>query len=283
MGSPLIINSHGTRFLSVFERFYALCANQGICANVPSETPDAHFYSGNNYFPTGKPEDLVFYNLHRTRRLQASVLQHSILHNGYDPVDYQASKIYGQYHRDLLTFEKQAGRMFATLVGIGERVSPNEFDEDSIYSIYHRTCEWTKKKEIGVMVFNAFPTRAKEIVRLRVATSDLCAFNGKMKARHQITQINPDEYELVLSVKLPAHSYTVYVLRWCEGNEKLEGEASPIDGKYLDGDVFRAHFDEFGKVLGGVSTRPLRQPDQQDDLRLLQLRDGSGCSNSRLP
>lgn len=243
------ITSLGSRFLSVFERFYAYCAIQGTCSNVPQVTPDTAMYSGNNYFPTGKPEDLVYYNLHRARRLQASIFQHDVLLNGYDPADHEASRIYGNYHRSLLGIEKQAGRMFTTLIGIGERVSPNEIDEDSIYSIYHRTIEWTKKKEIGVMVFNSFPTRSKELIRLRVATSDLCAYNGKMKARHQITQINNDEYELLLSVKLAPHSYTTYILRWCEGSDKLEGETSVVNGRYLDGDSYRIHFNEFGKII----------------------------------
>ena len=68
-----------------------------------------------------------------------------------------------------------------------------------------------------------------------------------MKIRHQITQISETEYEIVLTVRLLPHSYTIYVLRWCEGSDKTEGEASIIDGKFLDGDVFRAQFNELGK------------------------------------
>ena len=243
----------GSRFLATFERFYAFCAIQGTCSNVPAVTPDSAFYSGNNYLPTGKPEDPIFYALHQARRLQASFQQHSLLYNAYDPLDREASRVYYNYDHSMLAYERQAGRMFTTLIGIGERVSPNEVNEDSIYSIYHRTCEWTKKKEIGVMVFNSFPIRAKELIRLRVATSDLCAFIGKMKARHQITQIAEDEYELLLSVKLAPHSYTTYILRWCEGNDKLEGEAGPVQGKFLDGDVYRIFFDESGSFIFVVS------------------------------
>ena len=136
----------------------------------------------------------------------------------------------------------------ATLIGIGERVSPDELDKESSFSIYHRTLEWNQKKEIGVVVFNTFPESVKQFIRIRVATGLICAYNSQnMKVRQQITQIEEDLWEMVLLVKINAYGYSSYIIRYCEGVERDEGLAVPIQGKYFDGDAYRLEFDATGE------------------------------------
>ena len=138
--------------------------------------------------------------------------------------------------------------MIASLIGISERVSPDEIDSDSLFSIYHRTLEWNQKKEIGVVVFNAYPDSVKSFIRLRTATEMICAYNSqKMKVRQQLTRIEEDLWGLVLLVKLNANGYTSYILRYCEGQERDEGLSKPIQGKYFDGDAYRIEFDDTGR------------------------------------
>ena len=161
-----------------------------------------------------------------------------------------ASQSYGDYHRTILTAERMTGKMMASLVGISERVSPDEIDRDSLYSVYHRTLEWNQKKEIGVMVFNAYPESVKSFIRFRVATGLICAYNSqKMKVRQQITRIEEDLWEIVVLVKVNSNGYSSYILRYCEGQERDEGLAVPINGKFFDGDAYRLEFDETGLVL----------------------------------
>ena len=148
----------------------------------------------------------------------------------------------------VLNSEKQAGRMFTSLIGIEERVSPNEIDEDSIYSIYHRTVEWTRKKELGVIVYNSYPISVKEIIKLYVATPDLCIYNyAKMIQRQQLTQIKDKLWELVLPTRLKANSYATFIIHYCEGQEKEGSDTHSVKGKWLDGDVYRLEFDETGR------------------------------------
>lgn len=135
-----------------------------------------------------------------------------------------AATLYGQYHEALLQGERQAGKMLSGMVGIAERVSPNEIDPASIYSIYHRTVEWTKKKEIGVVIVNTFSSRGKELIRLRVASSDLCAYNAqKMRVRQQMTQIDSELYELLFLMRIPTvqlhHRHPALVRGDREGRE----------------------------------------------------------------
>ena len=218
------------------------------CPIVPLITPDASLYSGSVYYPVGKPEDPTFYWLNRMRQEQSAAQRSEFLINLYDANGKPASSVYRIYHDAVLNSEKQAGRMFTSLIGINERVSPNEIDEDSIFSIYHRTVEWTRKKEIGIIVYNSYPISTKEIVKIRVATSDLCIYNSmKMKLRQQMTQISPTIWELVVPTKLQANSYTTFIIHWCEGQEKDENMAHSVKGKWLDGDVYRVEFDDSGR------------------------------------
>ena len=196
------------------------------CSLVPPSTPDTAFYSGSVYYPLGKPEDPTFYWLNRMRQEQSAAQRADFLINLYDANGKVASSTYRIYHDAVLNSEKQAGRMFTSLIGIEERVSPNEIDEDSIYSIYHRTVEWTRKKELGVIVYNSYPISVKEIIKLYVATPDLCIYNyAKMIQRQQLTQIKDKLWELVLPTRLKANSYATFIIHYCEGQEK---EGDPV-------------------------------------------------------
>lgn len=240
--------SLGSRFLNIFDKYYAYCSLTQNCPLVPASTPDSAFYSGSVYYPLGKPEDPTFYWLYRMRQEQSAAQRADFLINLHDANGKMASSTYRIYHNAVLNSEKQAGKMFTSLIGIEERVSPNEIDEDSIYSIYHRTVEWTRKKEIGVVVFNSYPVSVKEIIKLYVATPDLCIYNSvKMIQRQQLTQIKDKLWELVLPTKLQANSYTTFIIHYCEGQEKENSETRSIQGKWLDGDVYRLEFDETGR------------------------------------
>ena len=187
-----VIRSLGSRFLAVFNFYYAHCSLKATCG-LPLATPDAAFFARDNYYPTGKAEDPTFHALFQTRQLQSAAATPSFLNDVHDAATPLASSLYDEYHKALLQQERQAGKMLSGMIGIAERVSPNEIDPRSIYSVYHRTVEWTKKKEIGVVIANSFSSRGKELVRLRVAAADLCANNiQKMKIREQKTKIDEE-------------------------------------------------------------------------------------------
>jgi hypothetical protein len=241
------MNRKGSRFLSIFNRYYAYCSVSQTCALVPPITTDTEFYSGSVYYARSKPQDPTYYWLHKARQVQAVAQRPEFLLDIHKAKDLSSSKLFMEYHEKMLLAEKQAGRMMTTVIGINERVSPDEMDEESLFSIYHRTTEWTRKKEIGVMVFNSFPTKAKEIITIPVATPDLCAYNSaKMHSRQQLTCYAPDMCELTIPMKINANGYTTFILKFCDGAEKAEGEATEQSGQILDGDVFRVGFDEKG-------------------------------------
>lgn len=234
--------------MNIFDKYYAYCSIMQTCSLVPPSTPDTAFYSGSVYYPLGKPEDPTFYWLNRMRQEQSAAQRADFLINLYDANGKVASSTYRIYHDAVLNSEKQAGRMFTSLIGIEERVSPNEIDEDSIYSIYHRTVEWTRKKELGVIVYNSYPISVKEIIKLYVATPDLCIYNyAKMIQRQQLTQIKDKLWELVLPTRLKANSYATFIIHYCEGQEKEGSDTHSVKGKWLDGDVYRLEFDETGR------------------------------------
>lgn len=204
-------------------------------------------YVGNAYLPREKPDDQVFYWLYRTRQETSIALSPQYILSDADAKGVEASHEYTSYHQTILTAERTAGKMIASLIGIGERVSPDEIDSESLFSIYHRTLEWNQKKEIGVVVFNAYPDSVKSFIRLHTATEMICAYNSqKMKVRQQLTRIEEDLWELVLLVKLTANGYSSYILRYCEGQEREDGLSKPIQGKYFDGDAYRLEFDDTG-------------------------------------
>ena len=246
--------SLGSRFLAVFNFYYAHCSLKATCG-LPLATPDAAFFARDNYYPTGKAEDPTFHALFQTRQLQSAAATPSFLNDVHDAATPLASSLYDEYHKALLQQERQAGKMLSGMIGIAERVSPNEIDPRSIYSVYHRTVEWTKKKEIGVVIANSFSSRGKELVRLRVAAADLCAYNiQKMKIRQQMTKIDEELYELLFIMRIPRYSYTTVILHWCEGTERDESVPKPVEGNVLIGDAYKLEFDANGHITSLISS-----------------------------
>lgn len=242
----------------MFERFYAHCALAGSCSAVPALSPDAAFFQGAAYYPAGRPQDWTFYRLFQLRRLQASASEAALLALRGDARSRSASEVYRWYHNELLLSERQEGKMIQSLLGVEERVSPNEGEADSLFSIHHRTLEWNQKKEIGVMVFNSFPTAAREVMRVLVATPDICVYNAlKMYVRQQVTPLLPDLWELMWPSRLAAYSYSTFILHYCEDQERDKGAAHAVQGHYLDGDIFRLEFDDTGRFTA-LTSRPDR-------------------------
>lgn len=259
----------GARFLAVFNLLYAHCSLKANCG-LPAVSPDAALFLHDNYFPAGKPSDPVFHALYQTRQLQATHATANFLNDHHGARSSEATALYDHYHTSLLQDERQGGKMLSGMLGIAERVSPNEIDPASIYSIYHRTVEWTKKKEIGVVMVTTFSSRGKELIRLRVASPDLCAYNlQKMRLRQQLTPIGPELYELLFLMRIPRYSYSTVILHWCEGTEKDEGVPKPVEGNTLPGDAYMLQFDSNGHITSLISNFESIKFDLEAELAVL--------------
>ena len=156
--------------MNIFDKYYAYCSIMQTCSLVPPSTPDTAFYSGSVYYPLGKPEDPTFYWLNRMRQEQSAAQRADFLINLYDANGKVASSTYRIYHDAVLNSEKQAGRMFTSLIGIEERVSPNEIDEDSVEVFDEKTSIFNP---FTVEDFTAFQADQKAAMEERALSSGL--------------------------------------------------------------------------------------------------------------